>query len=87
MRFFSTLIIIYLIWQVVKFIFKIAIRYYIKKNGGKTFRYSGGFGGNPQQNAKPEGEISVKSFGNQGRKAEGSTLKDLGEYVDFEEVK
>jgi len=87
MRFISTLIIIYLIWQVVKFIFKIALRYWIKKNAGKGFQYSGGFGGNAHQPPRPEGEIKVDSFGSTQNKSNGKSSKDLGEYVDYEDVK
>ncbi len=87
MRFISTLIIFYLIWQVVKFIFKIAFRYWLKKNAGKTFQYSGGFGGGGFQQPRPEGDIKVESFGNPQAKPPGKTTKDLGEYVDYEEVK
>jgi len=86
MRFLSYLLFIYLIWQVVKFVFKIAFRYWLKKNGGKGFYYSGGFGGQASQ--RPEGEIRVESFGqtkSQGPIKPGT--KDLGEYVDYEEVK
>ena len=87
MRFISTLIIIYLIWQVVKFIFKIALRYWIKKNAGKAFQYSAGFGGNSQRQTRPEGDIKVDSFGNSQSKSTGKSSGDLGEYVDYEEVK
>jgi len=87
MRFISTIIIIYLIWQVVKFIFKIAFRYWIKKNAGKAFQYSAGFGGNGQKQSRPEGDIKVESFGNAHSKSSRKNSKDLGEYVDYEEVK
>jgi len=87
MRFISTLIIIYLIWQVVKFVFKIAFAYWLKKNGGKAFYYSGGFGGNRPPTDRQEGEIRVESTGSQTKKSSGASPKDLGEYVDYEEVK
>ena len=35
----------------------------------------------------PEGDIKVESFGNPQAKPPGKTTKDLGEYVDYEEVK
>jgi hypothetical protein len=87
MRFISTLIIIYLIWQVFKFVFKIVFRYWLKKNVGKAFQYSAGFGGNGYQQPRPEGDIKVDSFGNAQSKQSGKSSKDLGEYVDYEEVK
>jgi hypothetical protein len=87
MRFISTLLIIYLIWQVVKFVFKIAFRYWLKKNGGKAFYYSGGFGQPGAREPRPEGEIRVDTFGPSKSSNPSPGTKDLGEYVDYEEVK
>ena len=89
MRFITTLLLIYLIWQVVKWVFRIAFRYWIRKNAGKAFYYSsaGGFGGyQPPPQGRPEGEIRIDSVPQP--KTKGSPgQQDLGEYVDFEEVR
>lgn len=87
MRFITTLLIIYLIWQVVKIVFRFALRYWIRKNAGKAFYYSSGFGGYPppSQN-RPEGEIRIDSVP-QGKPKGHPDSKDLGEYVDYEEVR
>ena len=86
MRFITTLILIYLCWQLFKWLAKIAIRYWVVKNGGKPFVYTSGFGqaANPRQ---PTGDVKVDSFGQNNRKPAGSSTAGLGEYVDFEEVK
>jgi hypothetical protein len=67
-------------------VFRIFLQYWLKKNGGKAFQYSGSFGGPKASPNRPEGEIRVESFGGsqqQNRKKD----THLGEYVDFEEVK
>ena len=87
MRFIYIILIIYLIWQVVKFVFKIWFRFWIKKNGGKGFQYSAGFGGQGNQESRKEGEIRVDTFGKTKPEKSAPTTKDLGEYVDYEEVK
>jgi hypothetical protein len=87
MRFISTLLIIYLIWQVIKFVFKLWLRYWIKKNAGKGFQYSAGFGGAGQQAPRPEGEIRVDTFSQPKTQQSKPSIEDLGEYVDYEEVK
>ena len=84
MRFISTLIIFYLIWQVVKFIIKIAFRYWLKKNAGKAFQFTNSTG---YQQPRPEGEIKVDSFENRQAKPQTKNKSDLGEYVDYEEIK
>lgn len=85
MRFLTILLFIYLGWQVFKWIAKWAIRYWIRKNGGKAFTFNGNFGQQPSYH-RPEGEIRVESFGNPE-----STMPKIkpgeGDYVDFEEVK
>jgi hypothetical protein len=88
MRFILTLLTIYFIWQVVKFLFKIGLRYWLKKNGAKAFYYSGGFGQNPfQDQNRKEGEVRVETPASSNQKSDKKTTQNLGEYVDFEEVK
>jgi hypothetical protein len=88
MRFIITLLCIYLIWQVVKFLFKIAFRYWLMKNGGKAFFYSGRFGPDAYGYEKrKEGEIRVENPENSRPKTDKKSSQNLGEYVDFEEVK
>jgi hypothetical protein len=89
MRFILTVLTIYLIWQVVKFLFKIAFRYWLKKNAGKTFFYSGGFGSGRSYgyDSRKEGEIRVETTENHKTESGKNPNRNLGEYVDFEEVK
>lgn len=87
MRFISTLIIIYSIWLLIKWLAKLAIRYWIVKNGGKGFQYTSGFGGQRTQTQYQDGEIKVESFGSKSQKSESNSSSQLGEYVDYEEVK
>jgi hypothetical protein len=82
MRFLTTLFIIYLSWQVLKFVFKLLFRYWLKKNQGKAFHYSGHFGN--QTKAEQEGEIKVHTF---TQPKDKKNLDDVGEYVDYEEIK
>jgi hypothetical protein len=91
MRFLLTLLTLYFIWLVVKFLFKLAFRYWLKKNAGKAFFYSGGFGGqNPFSHAQnpygPGSEIRVENPGTSS-KSKKKSQEQLGEYVDFEELK
>jgi len=56
------------------------------KNGGKAFYYSGGFGSRPTSPQK-EGEVKVDSFGPERQRPSQNPTSQLGEYVDYEEVK
>ena len=87
MGFIRNVIIIYLTWQVIKWVVKWALRYWVVKNGGKAFYQSSGFG--QANSAKPsaEGEIRVDSFAKKSTGNPGDASSKLGEYVDFEEVK
>ena len=84
-RFLFYLLFFYAIWQLIKFVFRIALQYWLKKNAGKAFYYQGNFGGKREDyTERPVGEIRVESM---GKKQSGSARKnDDGEYVDFEEV-
>lgn len=89
MRFIITLLSIYLIWQVVKFLFKIAFRYWLRKNGNRFFYYSSSNGPNPfrgHQQGK-EGDIRVENPETFSSGSKKQSDRNLGEYVDFEEVK
>jgi len=83
MRFITTLILIYLCWRLLAWIAGIAFRYWIRKNAGKVFTYSGGFG--QKEASRPEGEIRVEQTGNPS--PQPKIRPDDGEYVDYEEVK
>lgn len=88
LRFIFWLFFFYAIWQLVKLVFKVLLRYWLRKNGSKVFYWaSGGQGSQPPP--RPEGEIRVDSFGpgRSGKGGPGKDSRDLGEYVDFEEVK
>ncbi len=66
-----------LVIYAVGFIFRLLLRFYIKRMGKK-------YGWNAQESEqRPEGEIKVKGNRPQSKKVD----KDLGEYVDYEEVK
>jgi|GEM_PF-5184341 hypothetical protein len=84
-RFLLYLFFFYALWQLIKFVFRIAFQYWIKKNAGKAFYYQGNFGGRAGGNEnRPVGDIRVESTG----KGSSSSVRkgDEGEYVDFEEV-
>jgi len=85
MRFILTLLLIYAAWQLLKFVFRFALLYWVKKNAGKAFQFNGQFGSADfNQNQRKEGEIRVESSGNS--KKPGRSSGDEGEYVEFEEV-
>jgi hypothetical protein len=84
-RFLLYLFFFYALWQLIKFVFRIAFQYWLKKNAGKAFYYQGNFGnGSGRTEDRPVGDIRVDSGGN----TNSSSFKkgDEGEYVDFEEV-
>ena len=84
-RFLLYLFFFYAIWQVIKFVFRTAFHYWLKKNAGKAFYYQGNAGRNPHADTmRPVGEIRVESPGNPAARTSGR--KDEGEYIDFEEV-
>lgn len=83
-KFLLNLLFLYAAWQIIKFIFRVALANWIRKNAGKSFQFNGGFGrGFQQEPQRPVGEIRVESTGNPKSKSNGS---QQGEYIDFEEV-
>ncbi len=86
LRLLINLFFIYALWQLIKFVFRIALQYWIRKNAGKAFHYQGNFrGGFRQDENRPVGDIRVESKGNGGGNKNNRPSED-GEYVDFEEV-
>lgn len=85
LRILINLLVIYAIWQVIKFIFRVALAYWIRKNAGKAFQFQGQFGrGFHREEERPVGDIRVE---NSGQSRKGRSKDSLeGEYVDFEEV-
>ena len=88
LRFFFWLFFFYALWQLVKLVFKVLLRYWLRKNGNRVFYWSSG-GGNAQPTPRPEGEIRVDSFGpaRPGKGGRNTGGHGPGEYVDYEEVK
>lgn len=89
MRFLAWIFFIYAFWQLFKLVFRFALRYWIKKNAGKTFQWSSSYGYGGPQAGRPEGDIRVEPNGGQtdARRSRSTDTRNLGEYVDFEEVK
>ena len=83
MGFIRTLLIIFLVWQAFKWIVKLYLRYLVKKNGGTGFFYTSQSTGNQ----RPNGDIKVDSFGQPTPDRSKANLDQVGDYVDFEEVK
>lgn len=84
-KFILYFLVFYALWQVVKFVFRVMLLSWIRKNAGKTFQYQGNFGGPFAGNSsRPVGDIRVETPG----KSSGKNVKshDDGDYVDFEEV-
>ena len=76
----------FLIWQVIKWATKLYLRYWVKKNGGRAFYYST-FSGQSAHNQRPVGDIKVEQTGSGNTSRSRGSTEQLGEYVDFEEVK
>lgn len=87
MGFIRTLLIIFLVWQVFKWAAKWYLRYLVKKNGGKGFFYTSQSYGQPQGNQRSTGDIKVESFARPAADRSKANLDQVGDYVDFEEVK
>lgn len=85
MRFIGTIILIYFIWQFLKIVFGWALRYWIRKNGGRFFYYSNFPGGSERPDQRSEGEIRIDNVG--GRPQQTKKPSEEGDYVDYEEVK
>ncbi len=85
-RILINLLLIYAAWQLIKFIFRIALVYWLKRNAGKMFQFNGKFGhGFNKEPQRPVGDIRVENAGS----SRGRQSPDLskGEYIDFEEIK
>lgn len=77
LAFLRFVLIAILVIYAVGFIFRLLLRFYIKRMGKR-------YGWNAQESEqRPEGDIEVKGNRPQSKKVD----KDLGEYVDYEEVK
>lgn len=87
MGFIRTLLVIFLIWQAVKWIAKWYLRYLVKKNGGKGFYYTSQTYSQPYASQQSTGDIKVDSFGRATPDRSKANLDRVGDYVDFEEVK
>ena len=84
-RFLLYLFFFYAIWQVIKFVFRLAFQYWLKKNAGKAFYYQGNFGtGTRQSSDRPVGDIRVEPAEKPSSKP--ADRANEGEYIDFEEV-
>ena len=91
MEFLKTVLIILLVYFALKFLIKLAWPYivnYMTKKAGEKLAKS--FGQNPFENMqnqkaaqKKEGEVTIERPAATARKSN----KNVGEYVDFEEVK
>lgn len=84
-RILINLLFIYAAWQVIKFVFRVALAYWIRKNAGKAFQFQGRSGWGAEEPRRPEGDIRVESAGNPGRKRPSDSGE--GEYIDFEEIR
>jgi hypothetical protein len=85
-RFLLFILTAYAIWQVVKFVLRILLVNWIRKNAGKAFQFQGGFGSGFNENQeRPEGEIRVDQTVQKEKKGRSGQIE--GEYVDFEEIK
>ena len=83
----KTILIILLVWYGVKILSRLfapfLVKYVAKKAEQKFGQQFGQFQQQQQQNTrKKEGEISIDKMPNQGKPSN----KNVGEYVDFEEI-
>ncbi len=82
----EVLLIIILSFFVLGYILRLLAPYILKwyvKRMQKRF----GFTGQGQQNNKREGEVSINKDTSVNNKKKKTVAKDVGDYVDFEEVK
>lgn len=84
-RLIINLLVIYALWQIIKFVFRLALQYWIRKNVGKTFHFEGQFGRRDSREERPVGDIRVENL-NPGQPKNQNRHDDKGEYIDFEEV-
>jgi len=83
--FIRTILIIVLVWYGVKILSRIfapLLMRYVAKKAEQKFGQKFGQHQKPPQTVKKEGEISIDKSPN----ANKSSNKDVGEYVDYEEI-
>ncbi len=83
--FVRTILIIVLVWYGIKILSRIfapLLMRYVAKKAEQKFGQNFGQNQKPPQAAKKEGEISIDKAPN----ANKSSNKDVGEYVDYEEI-
>jgi len=82
MGFFRLILIFAAIYYGLKFVGRVILPWFLKRQITKMQQQSGNFSGNYEQQRQPEGKVTVQK----PDKKRDSNNKD-GEYVDFEEVK
>ena len=83
--FVRTILIIVLVWYGVKILSRIfapLLMRYVAKKAGQKFGQQFGQQQPPQQPKKKDGEISIDKNPKQSK----TSNKDVGEYVDYEEI-
>jgi len=83
--FVRTILVILLVWYGVKILSRIFAPYlmrYVAKKAEQKFGQQFGQTQKPQQNKQTEGEISIDKAPMQSK----TSNKDVGEYVDYEEI-
>ncbi len=83
--FVRTILIILLVWYGVKIVSRIFAPYlmrYVAKKAEQKFGQPFGQAQKPKQEKQPEGEISIDKSPMQTK----TSNKDVGEYVDYEEI-
>ena len=83
--FVRTILIIVLVWYGMKILSRIfapLLMRYVAKKAEQKFGQQFGQAQQPQQSKKKEGEISIDKAPRQSK----TSNKDVGEYVDYEEI-
>ena len=83
--FLRTILIILLVWYGVKILSRIfapVLMRYVAKKAEKRFGQQFNQYQQPKQTTKKEGEVSIDKIPNQQK----TSNKDVGEYVDYEEI-
>ncbi len=77
LRFILWIIIIYIVFRVlVRYVFPFLVRYFVKNSQEKFYKQ------NPNIRKKKDGEVSIDYTPEKDKKGD----KEMGEYVDFEEL-
>ncbi|MCB0465830.1 MAG: DUF4834 family protein [Aequorivita sp.] len=85
MTFLKTILIVLLVYLGLKFLFRLATPYlmrYISKKAGQQFEQFFGNNSNMNNQREPEGSITIDK--NPSRNSQSN--KNVGEYVEYEEV-